>query len=416
LTNHEASIHLQQIINSSRQLFDSYTELDCNVFCLSYSSDICSLYYLSLGADEFILSVIGFSGSIAIAIVQFPGGYLADKHGRRWLISTMTYGLAIGAFFFIFAPSWHFIVIGLVIQNLCAIYAPALMALLIDSLPPKKRATGYSFQSGLTNLVFLPGPIIAQYLIFTFNFDLGMRIGYTIVMIAYFIAATLRLRLRETLPNNENTSKPNLLDAIREYPKSVRESLKVWSKVSKSAFNLFITTVIINGLVVSCQTYFVVYVTSILKITEIQWAIIVTAMYLSIVIPIILAGAKMDAIGRKNFIILGYLLFFPSMLLFTIADFYILLLAYFLYGLGNMLQLTGYQVLMGDFIPRNIRGTATGCIQFFMYLTQGLFLIFSGFLYAFVLPQLPFLILGIASVPLSIFVLFKVKEPAIREV
>ncbi len=142
------------------------------------------------------------------------------------------------------------------IQNLCAIYAPALMALLIDSLPPKKRATGYSFQSVLTNLVFLPGPIIAQYLIFTFNFDLGMRIGYTIVMIAYFIAATLRLRLKETLPNNESTNKPNLLDAIREYPKSVRESLKVWSKVSKSAFNLFITTVIINGLVVSCQTYF----------------------------------------------------------------------------------------------------------------------------------------------------------------
>ena len=375
-----------------------------------------SLYYLSLGADEFILSVIGFSGSIAIAIVQFPGGYLADKHGRRWLISAMTYGLAIGAFFFIFAPSWHFIVIGLVIQNLCAIYAPALMALLIDSLPPKKRATGYSFQSVITNLVFLPGPIIAQYLILTFNFDLGMRIGYTIVMIAYFIAATLRLRLKETLPTNESNNKPDLLDAIREYPKSVKESLKVWSKVSKSAFHLFIATVIINGLVVSCQTYFVVYATSILKMTEIQWAIIVTVMYLSIVIPIILAGAKMDAIGRKNFIILGYLLFFPSMLLFTIGDFYILLLAYFLYGLGNMLQLTGYQVMMGDFIPKNIRGTATGCIQFFMYLAQGLFLIFSGFLYAFVLPQLPFLILGIASVPLSFFVLFKVKEPAIREV
>ena len=385
-------------------------------FAYSIPATYASLYYLSLGADEFILSVIGFSGSIAIAIVQFPGGYLADKHGRRWLISVMTYGLAIGAFFFIFAPSWHFIVIGLVIQNLCAIYAPALMALLIDSLPPKKRATGYSFQSVLTNLVFLPGPIIAQYLILTFNFDLGMRIGYTIVMIAYFIAATMRLRLKETLPGNESVSKPKLLDALKEYPKSVRASLKIWSRVPKSGFYLFITTVIINGLVVSCQTYFVVYATSILKMTEIQWATIVAVMYLSIVIPIILAGLKMDAIGRKNFIILGYLLFFPSMILFTIADFYLLLFAYFLYGLGNMLQLTGYQVMMGDFIPRNIRGTATGCVQFFMYLAQGLFLILSGFLYAFVLPQLPFLILGIASVPLSLFVFLKIKEPLIREV
>jgi hypothetical protein len=39
-----------------------------------------SLYYLSLGADAFLLSVIGFAGSIAVALVQFPGGYLADKH------------------------------------------------------------------------------------------------------------------------------------------------------------------------------------------------------------------------------------------------------------------------------------------------------------------------------------------------
>ena len=62
-----------------------------------------SLYYLSLGADEFILSLIGFAGSIAL--VQFPGGYLADKHGRRWLVSTMSFGLAAGALFFIIASS-----------------------------------------------------------------------------------------------------------------------------------------------------------------------------------------------------------------------------------------------------------------------------------------------------------------------
>src|SRR4030043_2119373 len=87
-----------------------------------------SLYYGHLGADAFLLSVIGFAGSIAIAIVQFPGGYLADKHGRRWLVATMTYGLAIGTIFFIFAPSWEFIMIGLIVQNLCAVYGPALMA------------------------------------------------------------------------------------------------------------------------------------------------------------------------------------------------------------------------------------------------------------------------------------------------
>ena len=133
-----------------------------------------SLFYLHLGADVFLISIIGFAGSIAVALVQFPGGYLADKHGRRWLIVSMTFGLAIGSLFFIFAPSWQFILIGLLVQNLCSIYGPALMAMVIDSLPPENRGSGFSFQSVITTLVLLPAPLVAQYLVVTFNFDLGI--------------------------------------------------------------------------------------------------------------------------------------------------------------------------------------------------------------------------------------------------
>ena len=42
-----------------------------------------SLYFKGLGANDFIIGVIGFAGSIALALVQFPGGYLADGHPRR---------------------------------------------------------------------------------------------------------------------------------------------------------------------------------------------------------------------------------------------------------------------------------------------------------------------------------------------
>ena len=375
-----------------------------------------SLYYLSLGADEFLLSIIGFAGSIAIALVQLPGGYLADKHGRRWLVATMTYGLAFGTFFFIFAPSWPFIILGLIVQNVCAIYGPALMAMLLDSLPPENRGTGYSLQSVVTNLVLLPAPLIAQYLVLTFNFDLGMRVAYTIVMVAYFATATLRLKLKETLPPNDAGGRPKIVESLREYPRSVKESIGVWRKLSKSAFYLFLASIIINGIVVSCYTYFVVYATSVLGITESQWALVMAFMYLTIAIPGILAGLSMDAFGRKRFLILGYLLYIPGMLLFVNADFNMLLLAFFFYGLGNMLQLNSYQVLMGDMIPRNLRGTATGCIQFFMYLSQALLQVLAGFLYAFVSPQLPFLLLAAVALPLSLLVVCKVSEPSVKEV
>jgi MFS family permease len=375
-----------------------------------------SLFYLHLGADVFLISIIGFVGSIAIALVQFPGGYLADKHGRRWLIVSMTFGIAIGSLFFIFAPSWHFIMIGLLIQNLCSIYGPALMAMVIDSLPPQNRGAGFSFQSVVSTLVLLPAPIIAQYLVATFNFDLGMRVAYTIASVAYFSAAILRFKLKETLPASAGTIRPNLISVLRQYPKAVKEGLSVWRKVPKSAFNLFLAIIIINGLVVSCQTYFVVYATYELGISETQWAIVVAFRYLSIAIPAIIAGLSMDVLGKKRFLILGYLLYVPGMLLFINADFNMLLLAFFFFGLGNLLQLNSYQVLMGDLIPRGLRGTATGCLQFFVFIAQALLQVLIGFLYAFVSPQLPFLLLAITAIPLSVFVFWQVYEPAVKEV
>jgi len=374
-----------------------------------------SLFYLHLGADAFLLSIIGFAGSIAVALVQFPGGYLADKHGRRWLIVSMTFGLAIGSLFFIFAPSWQFILIGLLIQNVCSIYGPALMSMVIDSLPPENRGSGFSLQSVITTLVLLPAPLIAQYLVVTFNFDLGMRIAYTLVTIAYFSIAILRLRLKETLPSVEKYERPNLINVLRIYPKSVKEGIYVWRKVPKSAFNLFLAIIIINGLVVSCQTYFVVYATSILKISLGKWAIVVAFRYLSIAVPGIIAGLSMDIMGRKRFLIMGYLLYVPGMLLFVNADFNMLLLAFFFFGLGNLLQLNSYQVLMGDLVPRGLRGTVNGCVQFFMFIVQAILQIVVGLLYAFVSPSLPFLLLAVAAIPLSIFVFWKVYDPSIKE-
>ena len=373
-----------------------------------------SLYYLHLGANELMLSIMGFAGSIAVALVQFPGGYLADKHGRRWLIVSMTFGLGIGSLFFIFAPSWPFILIGLLVQNICSIYGPALMAMVIDSLPANNRGAGFSFQSVITTLVALPAPIIAGFLVAT-GFDFGMRIAYTIVSVAYFAIAFLRLKLTETLSPSGETTKISFIGAIKAYPKAVKEGITVWGKVPNSAFNLFIAIVVVNGLVVSCQTYFVVYATSTLGVSLEQWATVTAFRYLTIAIPAIIAGFSMDIFGRKRFLILGYLLYIPGMLLFVNADFNKLLLAFFFFGLGNLLQLNSYQVLLGDLVPRNLRGTATGCMQFFMFLMQAILQIIVGVIYVYVSPQIPFLLLAAAMVPISVFVFWRVHEPSVRE-
>jgi len=65
--------------------------------------------------------------------------------------------------------------------------------------------------------------------------------------------------------------------------------------------------------------------------------------------------------------VFGYLLYISGMLLFINANINTLLLAFFFFGFGNLLQLNSYVVLMGDLIAQTLRGTAIGCLQFFMF-------------------------------------------------
>ncbi len=381
-----------------------------------------SLFFLNLGATPFLISVMFFAGSLAIAFVQIPGGYLADANGRRDLIVTMSVGTGLAYVFFILAPSWHFIVLGLIVQNLCLVYQPALLAMMLDSLPPGQRATGFNFQSVIISLVSLPAPLIAAALVLSNGrfvspqSDFGMRLAYTIVLAAFLIAAALRVKLKETLPPNGEPQRRKILDAFRRYPQCLRESWEVWGKVPKSAFYIFLTSTAINSLVVACQLYFLLYATQVLKVTESQWAIVMAFMYLSIALPVIFAGLRMDSVGRKRFLILGYLLHAPAMILFITADFYLLLVAFALFGLGHMLALNSSQVILGDLVPRELRGKAVGFTQFFMYIAQALVYVLVGFLYAYVSPQLPFLLLAAAVIPLALIVVFKISEPSVKQV
>ena len=71
-----------------------------------------------LGGTPYIVGVIGSASYAVLALVQIPGGYLADKHGRRQLTVTMTFAVSITYFLFAVAPNWQFFLIASILQNL----------------------------------------------------------------------------------------------------------------------------------------------------------------------------------------------------------------------------------------------------------------------------------------------------------
>lgn len=116
-----------------------------------------------------ILGIIMFVSMLALASFQFLGGFLADKYGRRMLVSTLTFGVALSFIFYAAAPTWHFILIGAAVQNMCLLYQPALNAMMADSMPPEKRGMRFSILNLIMIVSTTPGPIVALALVATFG-------------------------------------------------------------------------------------------------------------------------------------------------------------------------------------------------------------------------------------------------------
>ncbi len=395
-------------------------------FAMELPSTYYSLYVIdpALGGTETILGVIGFVSFMALALVQFPGGYLADKHGRRWLISTMTFGVALSYIFYALAPSWHSILLGTLVGNLCLIYQPALLAMIADSLPSKKRGMGFSIITLITRVATTPAPAVAAFLVTVYNFIPGMRICYFIVVAFFLTAATLRSRLKETVGEGGSI---NGSEVLGSYPKAIKEGVAVWKKVPRSMIYLFLANIIGTLGFAFCQLLFNVYAVdtydaqgnlvheSVLHISPVDWAMLGMFLFITMILFAIPCGKLVDKVGRKIPITIALVLLAPSMLLFVNGDLLRLYIAMPLAGISQILMMAGFSALQADLVPKERRGKIIGSSNFVNYVIMAIGMLAGGIIYEQVSPQLPFLLPIVFIVPQVLIILSLVHEPEKRE-
>jgi len=395
----------------------------------TYYSD----YIIQLGGSATILGLITLVSMLSLASVQFLGGYLADKYGRRWLISTLTFGVAFSYIFYAVAPSWHFILIGAAIQNLCLLYQPALNATFADSLPPEKRGMGFSIMNLIMSVSTTPAPIVALFLVSNYGSETGMRIAYTIVTIFFILAATVRLRLKESMKDAE---KVKLNEVLRSYPKSLKQGTKIWRFVPRSTLFLFFSTLIVRvafAMIMGLFLIFAFYEIQIggtpqpaiytpaldpaLQYARTQWGYVMIALFLSMIILSFPVGKLLDKAGRKIPLIISSILMIPAILLFIFGDYSTLFIAMPLAGLTQLLGFSASLALFADLVPQTQRGKVTGSVNFFTYIFMAIGGIAGGLLYDNISPQAPFLVmllLVIPSIPLTALFVHE-PEPEDRE-
>jgi DHA1 family multidrug resistance protein-like MFS transporter len=370
-------------------------------------------YIEGLGGSPYIVGIIGFAANATLAFVQIPGGYLADKHGRRKLTVTMTFTISITYFLFSIAPNWQFFLIATVLQNLFMIYQPALQALVADSTPPERRGLGFSLIN-LLHYISIPSPIIAGILAIEFGLIPGMQIAYLIVSVAFLVAAFLRTRFKETLKNvvEENP----LTNAIRNLPKYINESIKALKTAPHSMLFLFASFAIYHFAWFMCSLNLIFYATEIMKITDFEWAALMSWFSVVNILSALPCGKIVDKFGRKKPLIAAWLLFIPGLVSFIYGNMIIIPISLLCFGVALILSNSAFPALMADLTARQNRGKIIGSTSFFFNILNALGQLSGGFMYEYLSPALPFLFSAVLFVPCLLLTLFKVKEPTNREV
>jgi MFS family permease len=384
---------------------------------LDFASELPATYYPkyveALGGTAAIIGLIGASELVARAFVQIPGGYLADKYGRKWLIFTMTFFAGLARVFYIFAPSWEWILVGAVMGGFAGLYQPALNAIIADSVPKEKRGMGFSIIQLIASASTTPAPLIAGYLYTKMGLVPSVRLSYIVVVIGFLAATALRTRLKETV---EDPAKINLSEMLGSYPRSFRESINVWKVVPRGAFILFLVFIATNFTVGLFQPVFTLYILDDLGIDYVAFSYIMTTLFVSMIILALPAGKIIDKVGKKKPLMAAFVIWAIAVPLLIWGDFYRLIVAMSLIGLLQVLISGATMALTADLVPREHRGKVNGSRGFFTMIALSLGMFAGGWLYDNVGHQVPFLLQLVLIIPPFLLVYFFIEEPEKEEI
>jgi len=219
-----------------------------------------------------------------------------------------------------------------------------------------------------------------------------MRIAYGITVLGFFVAAAFRSRLKET---KQDPQRIRFGDFFRHYPRAVRESFGVWKTLHKSVAYLFVVDVLVMFAVSITGLFFSVYAVegqdSVLHIRQTDWALVNTALFVSMLLVAIPIGKAVDRYGRKTPLGLSFLLFIPAVLVFVYADLFWLFIAASLLGIAQILFFSSFSTLRMDYVATEKRGKVVGSFNFVNNIIAASAQLVGGVMYE-ISPQLPFLI------------------------
>lgn len=337
-------------------------------------------YLEALGASAPIIGLFGTAEDFFDAIYQYPGGWLADRVGRRRAFLTLVTVAAAGYIVYLFSPSWPFLFLGLaLVMAWQSMASPAIFAVIGDSLPRERRAMGFTLQSILKRIPVVIAPIAGGVLISRLGIVKGVHASLLITLV--MAAATLWLVRKITL-----TSRATEATNIRS----------VWRTFHSVLKRLLVSDVIIRTCEGMTGVLTILYVTNVLHYHVAVYGTLVAIQMVTSIIVYIPAGKIAGRVGRKPFVIATFVSFalFPLAVI-SASSFPLLILAFVVGGLREIGE-PSRKAMIVDFAQAGVRARSVGLYYLVRSLSITPAAALGGLLWKLA-PEVPFVIAGIVG-------------------
>ncbi|HEX3083678.1 MAG TPA: MFS transporter [Pyrinomonadaceae bacterium] len=335
-------------------------------------------YLEALGASTPIIGFFGTAEDFFDAIYQYPGGWLADRVGRRRAFLTLVTVASAGYLVYLFSPSWPYLFLGLaLVMAWQSMASPAIFAVIGDSLPRERRAMGFTLQSILKRVPVVIAPLVGGVLIARLGIFNGVHVALLLTLI--FAVATLLLVSRITL-----TARATETTNIRG----------VWRTFHSALKRLLISDIIIRTCEGMTGVLTILYVTNVLHYSVAVYGTLIAVQMITSIVVYIPAGKIADRIGRKPFVIATFISFalFPLAVILA-SKFTLLVLAFVLGGLREIGE-PSRKAMIVDFAEAGVRARSVGLYYLVRSLSITPAAAVGGLLWK-ITPEVPFVIAGI---------------------
>jgi DHA1 family tetracycline resistance protein-like MFS transporter len=379
-----------------------------------------SLYVFGLGGTEIIIGLTLALGNATFVIFAIIGGHIADLYGRKKLVSIMTLILGLSQFLVAISPNWQFLILVIIVTNICWIFEPAFWAILADSINEQKRGTGFAFYSCLSYLPWAIMPFIGGFLIDIYGILATMRWTYIGLAIVGVVAGVIRLSmLTETIsPQSGKTSEQYSLKELGKLIKdSFKEHFQTWLWMPRSALALTASYILWAFEYGFVEPYWIVYAEEIIGITSTQWGIITAVgSAISIMSKILVVGRLLDKFSRRKILLATTASDMFTYLLFIRCGMFVQVLALWTIGsfIWSFYEPT-YSSLEADLIPEERRGRVFAAFGVAWSAFTVPASLIGGFVYERVNPELSFVTASVGVMLCFALTALFIKQPPINE-